>query len=845
MSFRDGLAIGPDRGPGTTVTDVSQIRGDETMDGNTTNVALPRSSFVGRGADLDRLRAILQSKRLITLTGTGGVGKTRLAREVATSMLDVFPDGVWVVELARLSVLPTEPELALLTVARAVATVLGIREESTNSLITTLATALQTRRALLLLDNCEYARQACAELSQTLLNTCPGLKILATSREALHLEDETVYRVLPLTLPPLSSPPEIGDLTESEAVQLFVARAQSADPSTSITPDKLVAIATIGRRLSGLPLAIELIAPRVKILSVEQIADRLHDVLALARPNDDPESEHHRTLRAALDWSYDLLSSPEATLLRRLAVFAGGCDIDSVGEVCTGEPVGSRYLPDLLEQLVDKSLLVTEENAHNIVRYHLHEVIRQYAWEKLVESSELDVIQCAHAAYFRDFARCAEPELWGARQREWTDRVEADHDNLRAAIAWSDSTEDPIGKEVGLEIATALWWFWFTRGHVVEGRALLESTLASSTEQSLLRARGLYRAGYLAWMQADYPKAQQHARMAEPLCQALGDGLGRVFAQGVLAYVSFARGDFARAGAMGEQILAQMGDLGHSWGQAMAYVGVALCAFHLQRYPEARQLFERALALHEERQDQRGIAEVRNNLGLVARQLGDYAEAAVQHAFSRRLFEELGDLWQLAGVLIDQGTLATRTGDLASARALFRESLTRYQRLGDRRGIAACLEQLAWVGEDSLQSARCLGAARALREHLRLSLPAAERDAHHQAVMTIRGRLGTVEFDQARAEGSVGPLEWVIADALRPAESVPIEGDDALTPREREVATLLGQGLTNREIAERLTISEKTAKLHVSHVLNKLKLENRAQAALWINGLDPFGHQRR
>jgi predicted ATPase/class 3 adenylate cyclase len=416
------------------------------------NLPVQLTSFIGLEGEIDEVKQLLATTRLLTMTGAGGCGKTRLALQVAAVVLEDFAEGVWLVELATLS----DPTLLF----QAVASALNIREQPGRSLQATIIDYLSPKQLLLVLDNCEHLVAACARLAETLLRACPHLRILATSREALGIAGETIRPVPSLSVPDPRRQPTVETLRRSEATRLFIERAIAGLPTFSPTTRNAEPITQVCQRLDGIPLAIELAAARVKVLSVEQIASRLDDRFRLLTGGSRTGLPRHQTLRATMDWSYELLSEAERVLLRRLAVFAGGFTLETAEAVCTGMDAETSAVLDLLTHLVDKSLVIMEERG-GTSRYRLLDTVRQYGRNKLLESGEDPRVRRRHRDWYLQLAEAAEPELHGPDQRLWLDRMEMEHDNLRTALDWSKVDED--GSEAGLRLAGALWWFWYVR----------------------------------------------------------------------------------------------------------------------------------------------------------------------------------------------------------------------------------------------------------------------------------------------------------------------------------------------------------------------------------------------
>jgi len=510
------------------------------------NVPHPLTSFVGREQDIAEIRHLLATRRLLTLIGAGGVGKTRLGLEVAAGLLDAYADGIWLIELAALADATLVPHSA--------AAILNVREESERPLLATLADALGGQRTLLILDNCEHLIDACAAFADALLRACPNVRILATSRQPLGLAGETTFRVPSLSLtarpairavpaspdeviparvdavpgfveaplpPPVgTNPPVARSAMMSDAVRLFVERGRAAVPDFALSERNLAAVEQICQRLDGIPLAIELAAARISVLSPVQIADRLGDRFSLLTGGSRTALPQHQTLLALVDWSHNLLDERERTLLRRLAVFRGGWTLEAAEAVCADAGLAADQILDLLSGLIAKSLILTVRHSDE-VRYWFPESIRAYAIEKLREAGEAPLLRERHGTWVLALAEQATPELFGPRQDAWLDRLDAEHDNLRAALEWSLAT--PTTDELAIRLVGALAWFWGSRGHVTEGRRWLERVRAQSAGRTPEYLRACYGAGWLAHLQQDEPSARHLLEEALPLARELDD----------------------------------------------------------------------------------------------------------------------------------------------------------------------------------------------------------------------------------------------------------------------------------------------------------------------------------
>ncbi|MBV9279724.1 MAG: tetratricopeptide repeat protein [Chloroflexi bacterium] len=736
---------------------------------------LPRQvdSFVGREQEQEKVRALLDRSPLVTLTGTGGVGKTRLALAVAAAAVDTYPDGVWLVELASL----VDPSL----VAQAVATVLGVREEPGRPLLATLEAHVRPRALLLVLDNCEHLISACAELSAALLRHCPGLRLLATSREAMAVAGETRFRVPALGVPDLARLPRPEQLSAIEAVDLFLQRAQSRRPDFALTAQNAPAVAQICARLDGLPLAIELAAARVGSMPVETIAARLDDRFRLLTGGSRTALPRHQTLHAAMDWNHDLLSAAEQALLRRLAVFAGGWTLGAAEAVCAGAGLASWEVLDLLAGLVNKSLVLLEERDGE-ARYRLLETVRQYGQEWLEATGEAAAVQEGHLAWYLALAEEAQPQLRGPKQVLWLARLKAEHDNLCEALGWC--LREGGDAALGLRLAGALWRFWYTRGYLGEGQGWLERALASDQGMPAPRATALNGAAALAISKGEYGRAAPLYEEALALWRALGDTRGVAESLGNLGNVMVHEGKYGQAAALHEEALALFRSLGHEEGVAQNLANLGAEAYMQGEYGRAAALHEEALSLRRTMGDSSGIANSVTYLGLVAYMQGEYGRAGALYEEALALRSTLGDRRGIAGGLLGLGNVSYMQGDYRRAAALYEESLLLSRDIGARDLVAGSLESLAWVAAARGQSqvaARLGGAAAALREVLGAPLWPDDWAGHDQAVRTMRTALGEEAFAAVWAEGRALPLEQAIALAQEHGEVTVLRSDAAAT----------------------------------------------------------------
>jgi len=667
----------------------------------------PPTRFVGRESAVQQIQDFLRAGPLVTLTGPGGIGKTRLAIRVAEEGADAFAEGIAFVDLAPLS----NPSL----VPQALASALGIQEEPGQPLVQTLRKTLRDKQMLLILDNCEHLSAACARLATDLLAGCPDLHLLATSRQPLGVAAEIAWRVPALSLPaPLPAgkalahaypsrrqpEPDLESLRQSEAVQLFVERAVSYAPGFSLTVGNAPAIAHLCRRLDGIPLALELAAARLRVLTAEQIADRLDDRFRLLTGGDRAAMPHHRTLRAMMDWSYELLSEPERQLFRRLAVFAGGCTLEAVTAVCLPERQDEVAVMDLLEQLAERSLLNVATGGSGEARYLLLETIRQYALERLQESGEQAAVRRRFFDFFQDMADRAELELAGPEQARWLEHLDREHDNLRAALEGRRAAEK--GAVQRLRLAGALWRFWLMRGYLSEGRAALEKALQGedADERTSFRAKALRGAGVLAWNQGDYAQARQRLEECLAIDRERGDARGIASSLLSLGLVTWNQGDPGAARTLYEESLALQRGIGNQQGISNALTNLGILAYEQGDYATARALYEESLAVDRERGDTWSIASSLHNLGAVAHDLGDVEAARQLYTESLAIHRELGDKRSITLILSNLGRVAEEQEDYARARTLYEETLALQQELGARQGIALSLGNLGSVAEN-------------------------------------------------------------------------------------------------------------------------------------------------
>lgn len=752
------------------------------------NLPIELTSFLGRENEIGALTKLLlhEDTRLVTLTGPGGVGKSRLCVEVAARLADQFTNGVRFVPLASIA----EPELVAYSLAQA----LGAREGAGQSLLANLKEHLKDQHMLLVFDNFEHVIAA-ASLVSELLTSCPRLKVFVTSRAMLHVRGECEYSLSPLALPDLKRKSSIEELLTCPAVRLFDERARAIEPRFALDDKNGMAVAEICVRLDGLPLAIELAAPRIKILSPQAILDRLTSRLDLLTRGSSDLPARQQTMRSTITWSYELLDAREKRLFRMLSVFAGGFTLEAAEAVCSLETDSEISVLDGISSLLENSLLHRQER--NEPRFHMLETIREFALERLTRSNKkAEAMRRAHASFFLELVQKAEPHLKDSDQVSWLERLEVERDNFRSSLRWAKETGE---LEFGLRMAGAHGRFWLTRGYLSEGRRWLEEFLSpteTTNTEPAVRAKGLYEGGVLAHLQGDHVRAKTLLQQSLALYREMGispgiasalhmmgllehdqgnrekatelleqglalsreleDSQGVAFALGQLGIVAQELGQYERAMALHEESAAMRMMLEDEVGSAAALNNAGLVALDNCEYERAGEFFDKALALSRKVGFKAGVAASLNNLGELARHRSDFIKAKELFTDALTLFRDEGDKREVVAILNNLADLAQLGSDYDSAAALYREALELLRHSDEKTMIAGCLEGLASLAQERNHpevATRMLGAAQALREAVGIPLPLTRRSNYESTVSGARTALGEAAFSAAWQEG--------------------------------------------------------------------------------------------
>ncbi|HET7419173.1 MAG TPA: LuxR C-terminal-related transcriptional regulator [Candidatus Dormibacteraeota bacterium] len=761
------------------------------------NVPAELTSFVGRRSELAEVKKRLGVSRLVTLSGPGGVGKTRLAVRAAAEMARAFPDGVWVIELARIQ----DP----LLVPQAVFDALGVNDLSTGWSLTNLADYLEPRHLLLILDNCEHLLDSCAVLAQALLEACPAIRILTTSRQPLGISGEARMLVPPLTLPEDDEEPAVERLLESDAVRLLSERAALVLPTFALDALNAAAVVELCRHLDGMPLALELAAVRLGSLSLEQLNLKVMSEIS-ATDRGDAESRH-QTLQATISWSYGLLSDAERVLWARLSVFAGGFDEQAAIEVCSDGRIHAHQVVDLISGLVEKSILARETGVDGPPRYRLLETLRQYGLLRLRELGEEATIRRRHFAWICSLARAA--GAWDDRQPQVFNRVYLERDNLWAALQFCVGQPDEV--DAAAELAKNLMAYWFCRGPWREVQSTIASLIELAPKDSLAQARLLWVCATLASALNDYAGAGELSREALRIGKQVKDAEMVAAASLWLALSRSVGGDVNGAAELAEAAVALARLMELKPVQLMGQLGQCLFALTTGE-------LDRAI---------------------------DHGEQAVA------ISKECGELWERAYALNFLSQARWMRSDRQRAEAEAKEGASCSHRLDDRVGLTYLLETLAWMaaqGNAPLRAATLLGCAQRVRDRSRLPAQSINQPQHGESVRIAADALGQGQFDAAFSRGRAMTVDEAVALATGVSQPPKHRRAEAtgrqtleLTRREKEIVGLVAEGLSNKQIAARLVVSERTAESHILNILNKLGFNSRTQIASWAAARDGTG----
>jgi predicted ATPase/DNA-binding CsgD family transcriptional regulator len=774
--------------------------------------------------------------------GAGGIGKTRLALQVAREIAPTYRDWVWLTDLSAVS--------DSSDIGQTVGLSIGVRQHAPNSMESTLITELADKHTLLVLDNCEHLVNGCAEFVDQLLRGCLRLSILATSREALGVMGEVAWQVPGLSLPTSFKFERSDEIRKSEAVQLFVERAGTVRPDLSFTTTNLMAVAHICNWLEGLPLAIELVAARVQAISIDDIAARLDRGLLLAGGDSRRGPSRHRTFLEVLDWSYALLSLPERVLFGRLSVFCGGWTLDAADVVCADGPVAVSDVTELLSSLVSKSLILLEHHSDGTGRYRFLETVRQYAYQQATSREDIEATRKRHAAYFVELGERAFEELRGGpRVAEWLSRLQGDYENIRAALR---CCLEHGQLDEGLQLSGAVWRFWLLRGSMGEGRAWLDTFLQRTVSSvSTSRGRALNGAGVLAGLLNDFVAAEAMHQASLRIWRELGDTVSEARSYNNLGALALHRGDVGAA----EQLLTEAQSIaqavGDNVGVARALANLEHCYEDQGNFKVAREVLEASTTLYAELHDVREVTAGLSKLGFWALAEGEAQVASKLCESALADARRLSDPPLLAWASVELALVRLHLAEWRTAQALLIDSLNLrgHDFADDTTRIAICVAGLAWVSAARQQPARALrfySLACRLRDEAtlpprhargRLNGPPFDSRSLSSWLPGVRAALPKEEQIEAIVRGKLLTVEDVLTeiaasvDGHGPADE-PLHG--LLTAREREIVQLLARGASNRDIADGLVIALSTAERHVSNILHKLGLRTRAQVASWV-----------
>jgi len=717
------------------------------------NLPLQITSFIGREDEIQKVQDMFASASLVTLTGPGGCGKTRLAVEVAQRSAGQFPQGVWLVELASLA----DPTYVPQTVAAS----LGLREARECSWESILIDHLRDRRLLLVIDNCEHLIDACAQLAGEILRRCPQVILLTSSREALGISGEFSFRVPSLPTPDLRHLSPASEILHYEAVRLFVERAASVLPGFTLTPANAASVAQICTRLDGIPLAIELAAARVPLLRVEQIAARLDDAFRLLTGGSRSVLPRQQTLRLSMDWSYNLLSEMEQAILRRLTVFSGGWTLEAAENVC--EDSGCETL-DLLASLVKRSLSIAERIQGQDTRYRMLETIRQYGSEKLYQAGESEMARIRHLDFYRHHARQRHDQ--GESEDAWIQRLSLEGDNLRAALEWSLGGGDV---DAGLELAGLAWFYWYTNGVNSEGRQWLGRLLEKSQSDSYASGKALVAAGVLAWQQGDYAEARPLAEQGTAILKRCGGQRDKAEAVHLLGHIIFDQRDYDTARLLFQESLQLFDEVGDKLYHLTLISDLGMVNYHLGDYQVARLAYQESLTLARLANERGAEAQALGRLSDLSCLEGEYTLAEIQYREALRILRELNYKQEIAGVLHNLSYVAMQAGEIQNSRTLLEESLAMQLEVGNKQGIAECLfgyaGLLAKEGKFE-RAAQLFGAAQAYLGRVGAPLAPADLAEIEKYKKVVREAMGNKAFQASWETGQSLTVDLAVSLAM-------------------------------------------------------------------------------
>ncbi len=778
----------------------------ETLDARPNNLPVQLTSFIGREKEMKQVKEALKLSRLVTLTSAGGSGKTRLALQTGAEVIDEYEHGVWFVDLAALN----DPALLTSTMIDA----LGIKEESKRTTEETLIDFLKGKEILILLDNCEQLIHACANLAERLLSSCPKLKMIATSREALNCEGEKTYRIPALAIPDPNTNNTPEELIQFESVRLFIERALLVNPGFRVNNENATALAEICSRLDGIPLALELAAARTNILSISKIYERLDDRFSLLTGGKRTALPRQQTLRALIDWSYDLLSEEEKILWSRLTVFSGGWTLEAAEEVCSDEMISKSLILDLQSQLTEKSVIIFDESNG---RYRILESIKQYGIEKL---SDGNGTYLRHLNYFLGISKKAEPELRGEKARFWFDKIEADHTNFISAIDWSVNNGHA---DKGAIMAVALGDFWNTNGHYSTGIRLYENILqcsGASDKSSIINV--LNWLCVFKYLQGDYEQVKKYSEECLTVSRTIDDKKGIAVSLNNLGKVADLMGDPEKAKIYFEESLAIKKELGDKNGISESLQSLGNLSADLGDYEQAKKHFEESFAIKKEIGDIKGMASNLNSLGSLSSFQGDYEHAKKYHEESLAYNKDIGSKMGIAVSTGNLGMIAFNQGEYEHAKKYFEKSLYIRKELGNRKGIADYMHNLGgivYIQGDYEQAKKYFEESLAIRKEIGDRIGMADSMNNLGGVMYTQGN-----YEQAKTyfEESLAIREEIgdkrgMADSMNNLGSIAIHrGDNEQAGKYHEMSLSM-----KREIGDKPGIANTLIYLAQLFELNK------------------------